>query len=302
MRIATPLLSPSPSPLVTHDTLTRGLGPATVAEDGFATEIGPRSKQEDNYIARAADKLWAVFDGHRGHASSSFAANFLMDHLTGGAGVHSTPSGGQWTGDQERCQNLADSIAHLEESMKESNVGGSTGTTACVALVCSDGVLRIANVGDSRAVISDRTGCLRLVTEDHKAHVEFEARRLEMVGAAAARDDSLSVTRALGDFDLKAQQLGLCSMVDVYEIRAQPGDVLILASDGVWDVLSAQEAVNIVLEEIQNDDVAGGCAQGAAFSGTPRNGPRCAAQALVRCALDRRTGDNTTVVVARFKW
>jgi serine/threonine protein phosphatase PrpC len=282
-----------------EDTTRYSFGPATAVEDGFACVLGPRKNQEDNYVSRVEDKLWAVFDGHRGHESSAFAANFLHDHIAAtkpvvgnddeGCPGDATPSAGT---SEEACQQLANDLQHLEHSMRHSNIGEATGTTACVATIGSDGALRIANIGDSRAVLADKHGHVRLVTEDHKAHSACEVLRFEKEGLTA--HDELSVTRALGDFDIKAKQLGLCSVVDVYECYAAPGDVLILASDGVWDVVTPQDAVDIVLAEVH--------VEAEYASVTPRNGPRCAAQALVKQALDRRTGDNCTAVVVRFKW
>jgi serine/threonine protein phosphatase PrpC len=304
------------------------LGPATAVEDGFATEIGPRKNQEDNYVARLEKKLWAVFDGHRGHASSSFAASFLADHISG-TSSHNTCGGGEL----DLCQQLALDVSHLEASMKASAVGEADGTTACIAMIAADGALRVANVGDSRAVFADRHGDIHFVTGDHKNSCSFEAQRIaddlrlhrereervrsEVAGEAptiseqngAHSDSDLSVTRALGDFDIKQRHIGLSSMVDIYEAFAVPGDVLIIASDGVWDVIKPQEAISIVLEELgltsahtQADDSESPPITCASNNATPRNGPRCAAQALVRAALDRRTGDNCTAVVVKFKW
>lgn len=300
-------------------------GPATAVEDGFASEIGPRKNQEDNYVAQSDKKLWAVFDGHRGHGSSSFAASFLSDHMTF---APAPTAGGHPQSSDELCQQFARDVGHLEASMKASAVGEGDGSTACIAMIGADGALRVANVGDSRAVFASSNGTIRFVTEDHKNSCEFEAHRIAEDlrlhreaersvagvsrrtrahnGGQDAQSDDLSVTRALGDFDIKQQHIGLSSMVDIYEVYAAPGDVLIIASDGVWDVVTAQEAINIVLHEI------GQCSSASKASDnecavspnttTPRNEPRCAAQTLVRAALDRRTGDNCTAVVIRFKW
>ncbi len=98
-----------------------------------------------------------------------------------------------------------------------------------------------------------------------------------------ARRTLLSVSRAFGDVSLKTPSpLVVC----MPEVTAQPLDaedlLIILACDGVWDVLSDQEAVAIALEEFGD--------------------PRRAAAALVRTAHQRGSEDNLTATVVVLPW
>ncbi|CAN1197219.1 Probable protein phosphatase 2C 6 [Linum perenne] len=125
--------------------------------------------------------------------------------------------------------------------------------------------LIIGNVGDSRAVLATRNddGSLLAVqlTVDLKPDLPREAARIQQCkGRVFALQDEpevarvwlpnndspgLAMARAFGDFCLK--DFGLISVPDLYYRRLTSKDeFIILASDGVWDVLSNKEAVDIV--------------------------------------------------------
>ncbi|XXG80241.1 hypothetical protein AAC387_Pa09g1158 [Persea americana] len=151
-----------------------------------------------------------------------------------------------------------------------------SGTTA-VTLIKQD--LVIGNVGDSRAVLGTRDEGNALVaiqlTVDLKPDLPREAARIEKHGGMVRMDEGdvprlcakyaysgLAMSRAFGDFELK--QYGLISIPEIsYHQITQRDEFIIVATDGVWDVLSNEEAVDIV-------------------ASTPCRG--AAAKALVNCA------------------
>ncbi|EPS66665.1 hypothetical protein M569_08112, partial [Genlisea aurea] len=139
-----------------------------------------------------------------------------------------------------------------------------SGTTA-VTLIKQDSNLIIGNVGDSRAVLATRSRDNSLVavqlTVDLKPNLPREAARIQKCkGRVFALQDEpevarvwlpnsdspgLAMARAFGDFCLK--DFGLISIPDVYHHHISERDeFVILATDGVWDVLSNKEAVDIV--------------------------------------------------------
>ncbi|GMP64826.1 hypothetical protein CsSME_00025911 [Camellia sinensis var. sinensis] len=139
-----------------------------------------------------------------------------------------------------------------------------SGTTA-VALVKQGQDLIIGNVGDSRAVLAtrDKDNALTAIqlTVDLKPNLPREAARIQQCkGRVFALQDEpevarvwlpnsdspgLAMARAFGDFCLK--DFGLISVPDIYYHHLTERDeFIILASDGVWDVLSNKEAVDIV--------------------------------------------------------
>ncbi|CAN6556251.1 unnamed protein product [Malus baccata var. baccata] len=139
-----------------------------------------------------------------------------------------------------------------------------SGTTA-VTLVKQGQNLVIGNVGDSRAVLATRDDDNSLIavqlTVDLKPDLPAESARIhqckgrvfalqdepEVARVWLPNNDSpgLAMARAFGDFCLK--DFGLISVPDVcYRHLTERDEFIILATDGVWDVLSNKEAVEIV--------------------------------------------------------
>ncbi|VAH93777.1 unnamed protein product [Triticum turgidum subsp. durum] len=125
--------------------------------------------------------------------------------------------------------------------------GGSCAATALV----KDGDIYVANLGDCRAVMC-RGGVATAVTSDHTAAREDERSRIENSGGYVSCgsngvwrvQDCLAVSRAFGDADLKRW------VIPEPEIRRLPltagCEFLVLASDGLWNKVSNQEAVDAV--------------------------------------------------------
>ncbi|OIT38032.1 PREDICTED: probable protein phosphatase 2C 72 [Nicotiana attenuata] len=139
-----------------------------------------------------------------------------------------------------------------------------SGTTAVVAIRQDDDLI-IANLGDSRAVLGRKTeeGTIEAVqlTTDLKPSLPSEAERIRNCGGRVLalekeahiqrvwlpNEDApgLAMSRAFGDFMLK--NYGIISRPDVSYHHLSPNDqFLVLASDGVWDVLSNDQVVSIV--------------------------------------------------------
>lgn len=115
--------------------------------------------------------------------------------------------------------------------------------------------LNVLNTGDTRAVLC-RKGYAIALTKDHKPNWPDERERIEKLGGKIKFDgddwriNDLSVSRAFGDID--AEPYVTC-LPDLYRYKLDKTDnFLIVACDGVWDVLSNQDAVNFVLNELKN--------------------------------------------------
>ncbi|CAJ1977820.1 unnamed protein product [Sphenostylis stenocarpa] len=141
----------------------------------------------------------------------------------------------------------------------------STSGSTAVTLLKQGHDLVIANVGDSRAVLAtrDRNGSLLAVqiTTDLKPDLPREAERIRLckgrvfglknepgiarVWLPHTNSPGLAMSRAFGDFCLK--DFGVISVPDFSYHRVTHRDqFVVLASDGVWDVLSNEEVVSIV--------------------------------------------------------
>ncbi|MED6211242.1 hypothetical protein PIB30_071828 [Stylosanthes scabra] len=139
-----------------------------------------------------------------------------------------------------------------------------SGTTALTVIKQGEDLI-ISNLGDSRAVLATTSDCGTLsalqLTTDMKPNLPKEAERImESRGRVFCLEDEpgvyrvwmpngktpgLAISRALGDYCVK--DFGLISVPEVTQRKLNSRDqFLILASDGVWDVISNQEAVKIV--------------------------------------------------------
>ncbi|KAH0285235.1 MgPP2CL-1, protein phosphatase 2C-like protein 1, partial [Aureobasidium sp. EXF-3399] len=141
-------------------------------------------------------------------------------------------------------------------------------------------VLYTANVGDARIVLCRNGKALRL-SYDHKGSDENEGKRISGAGGLILNNrvnGVLAVTRALGDAYMKDLITGHPYTTETV-IQPDIDEFLILACDGLWDVCSDQEAVDLV-RNIKD--------------------PQAASKALVEYALNRFSTDNLTIMIVRF--
>jgi len=114
--------------------------------------------------------------------------------------------------------------------------------------------LQSANLGDSAAFLKRGNGVLKL-TRDHKPNLPEEEQRLINSGIKLVKGQSrisgLAVSRALGDHFLKQQNTGIVGEPFVSpSIRLDSTDeILIVASDGLWDVMTGEEAMELIKNE-----------------------------------------------------
>ncbi|MDQ5940546.1 MAG: protein phosphatase, partial [Candidatus Dependentiae bacterium] len=136
--------------------------------------------------------------------------------------------------------------------------------------------LYVTNLGDSRTILINEAGALLYATEDHDPNAAREQVRIKAAGGTIIKSTSgsgeyrlmpgnLSVSRAFGDYPEKQVGPRLNSMGESIDIKAplvsNEADVAehpaegvayaIVACDGLWDVLSNEEAANIVLRLIR---------------------------------------------------
>ncbi|XP_060777225.1 protein phosphatase 1L isoform X3 [Neoarius graeffei] len=161
------------------------------------------------------------------------------------------------------------------------------GTTCLVALL-SDRELTVANVGDSRGVLCDKDGNAVALSHDHKPYQLKERKRIKRAGGFISFNGSwrvqgiLAMSRSLGDYPLKNLNV-VVPDPDVLNFdldKLQP-EFMILASDGLWDAFSNEEAVRFVRERLDE--------------------PHYGAKSIVLQSFYRGCPDNITVMVVKFK-
>ena len=260
--------------------------PLTPSIGVFAT-AGAREAMEDRgLIVRQAcmcdDVLVAaVFDGHRGGEASDFlAANLerlMRAHWNASTSAADLLTKTLLSADDEFRQRMDDQNRSITQPR-------FPGTTA-VCMLLHGNTLTVANVGDSRAMVC-RGGQAIDLTVDQVAGRTDERERIELAGHGASLKQyngewrvgnaGLVVTRSIGDFDAKPP---LTAEPEVTEYVLGPDDeYLVMASDGVWDVLQGQEVVSIISDTVKQ--------------------PAMAAQRLVHTAVNERySKDNATAIV-----
>lgn len=134
----------------------------------------------------------------------------------------------------------------------------AAGTTALVAIVY-EGQLIVANVGDSRGVICDSKGNTIPLSFDHKPQQIKEHRRIKEAGGFITFNGVwrvagiLATSRALGDFPLKDRNLIIAEPdILTFDLKDMKAQFMILASDGLWDEFSNEEAVAFVRENMDD--------------------------------------------------
>jgi len=177
----------------------------------------------------------------------------------------------------------------------------AVGTTAVVAIVGSSQIV-VANCGDSRAVLS-RGGRPIVLSLDHKPDRPDEMARIEAAGGRVFFWNGprvlgvLAMSRAIGDKYLKPYVIAEPDVT--INDRSDEDEFLILASDGLWHVLS-----NEVVCEIARKYMSG--RPHRSYSGLQAEGredsPSAAIAALLtKLAIARGSQDNISVVVVDLK-
>lgn len=263
-------LDPGSIPHAEKRTSKYGIDP-TAARIGFACRKGrklheSRQPNQDSWCVHRDNRLtlYGVFDGHgpKGHLVSDHVKRVLPQAVA--QAVRNAPEGNVETQVKATFENAQRGVVAKRFMDPE-----GSGTTATVVLHNEDdGSLLISHVGDSAAVlVRQRIGSgthslegIRL-TRDHKPELPDERRRIQVRGGRVAFDGychrvvrkcgqgpGLNMSRSIGD-DLAHRVCGVSSEAEISRhCLAHEDRVLLVCSDGIWEVLSPQEAADLIGE------------------------------------------------------
>ncbi|XP_036405063.1 protein phosphatase 1G [Megalops cyprinoides] len=141
--------------------------------------------------------------------------------------------------------------------------GADSGTTAVVALIRGKQLI-VANAGDSRCVVSERGKAVDM-SYDHKPEDELELARIKNAGGKVTMDGrvngGLNLSRAIGDHfykrnkTLPPEEQMISALPDVKVLTLnEDHDFMVIACDGIWNVMSSQEVVDFVSKRIKPDE------------------------------------------------
>lgn len=192
------------------------------------TDIGRRrSVNQDNLAQRVPEDpqeverngaLFVVADGMGGHAAGEIASTIAVNTIC--SAYFDNPSGDVLQGLAQAIKQANDAILSIA---RENTDHAGMGTTLVAAVLCQ-GILYVANIGDSRAYII-RHGRLRQLTEDHSWVAEQVRAGVLTEDQARSHVHRNVITRSLGT------QSNVTA--DVFVEPAREGDILILCSDGL---------------------------------------------------------------------
>lgn len=190
---------------------------------------------------------------------------------------------------------LRQAFQRTDDELSGTEIGELVGSTAVVAVV-GPHTLHVAHTGDSRAVLM-RQGVAVPLTSDHKPDRPDEMARIERANGKVVYKSGgfrvmglLAMSRAMGDHFLRPWVLPEPEIACVP--RTEADELLMLASDGVWDVFSNQEAASLALK----------CVQRARERGASRSAAcRVAAKVVTKAAIERGSHDNVTCVLVDLR-
>ncbi|XP_069696175.1 probable protein phosphatase 2C T23F11.1 isoform X2 [Periplaneta americana] len=190
--------------------------------------------------------FFGVYDGHGGAKIAQYAGKHLHKYII----KRSEYKEGKIEDALRQGFLDVDNAMLQEESLKDELAG-----TTAVAIVLKDNKLYCANVGDSRAIASVG-GNVDVLSLDHKPGNDTEIKRIQAAGGWVEFNrvnGNLALSRALGDFVFKknekkkAEEQIVTAYPDV-EVREVTSDweFLVIACDGIWDVMTNEEVVEFV--------------------------------------------------------
>jgi serine/threonine protein phosphatase PrpC len=212
-----------------------------------------RRGNEDAFVCRPP--LFAIADGMGGAQAGEVASALAVEPLN-----ESRVDAG---GERKLAELVQEANRRVHDRASTDAATSGMGTTITVALVEPDGHIAFGHVGDSRAYRL-RGDALEQVTNDHSLVAELVRRGELSPEEAEVHPQRSVITRALGtDPDID---------VDTFTVDAQAGDVYLICSDGLSDMVDRGELESIMREHRANlDDTAKALVQAANRAGGEDN-------------------------------
>ncbi|KAL0585567.1 hypothetical protein ABG067_004708 [Albugo candida] len=243
---------------------------------GVSQMKGRRPYMEDRHIAYAMlngdpeQSFYGVFDGHGGAGAANYCVQALCQNIVNEPSLQKEPMEALKKGFIQTDRDYVDLAARSN---------AEDGSTAVVILTRGD-TIYVAHAGDSRAILVNKDSDVSVLTSDHKPNRPDEKRRIQELGGSVVFwgvwrvSGVLAVSRAIGDRLLKPL---VAAEPEVKKfIRTDQDLFIVVASDGVWDTISNEEAAELV---------------------TQYTNPQEAAKSLMEEAYKRGSMDNICVMV-----
>lgn len=262
----------------------------------FVSLKGDRSSNEDNHKimlglhddnnVMAKVNFYGIYDGHGGKYVSNFLSRNLHQFFV--------DKNVKYPLDSMYVNKVYDELQNVlyTKHEKDATECGSTCLVVCHFKQENNNYLNILNTGDSRCVLC-RNNIAQSLTRDHKPDWPDEYFRILKLGGTVVKDgntyriNDLSVSRAFGD---KESSRFITHRPDIYKYKITKRDkFVIIACDGLWDVVSPQEAVNFVIVSCYDREM------------KRINHKTNIARKLAELGIEKESGDNITCIVVFFE-
>ncbi|PWA83460.1 protein phosphatase 2C family protein [Artemisia annua] len=294
------------------------VGRSKVVEWGFTSVIGRRKEMEDavavvpGFMSRTCDHVggcvsdgggggevapvhfFGVYDGHGGSQVANFCAE-RMHEVIAEEWDQEAVDGFKWKQKWEAV--LSSSFERADnEVLTEAAAPEIVGSTAIVAVLSGCQII-VSHCGDSRAVLCRGTETIPL-TVDQKPDREDELLRIEKQDGKVIYWNGarvlgvLAMSRAIGDRYLRPWIIPVPEIT--FTTRTDEDECLILASDGLWDVMTNNEVGEVARRILRRKR------RSAATNGEP-SAAQTLADSLTEIAMGRQSSDNISVVVVDLK-
>jgi serine/threonine protein phosphatase PrpC len=228
---------------------------------------GWRVSMEDDHVhvsdlgvAAPGYGFYGVFDGHGGDNCAHIVAAKFVEHITSQPGFTAAAKSNDVEALKVCLKQAHFDLDALMWAMPSfNNLSDRSGCTSVTALVSPTFVI-VSNAGDSRSVLGCNSA-VKAMSYDHKPYNPKEEARIVKAGGSVSMkrvNGDLAVSRAFGDFCYKqaqnvdaAGQAVTCDPDFVVHTRNNATDeFLVLACDGIWDVMSNEECASFVRTKI----------------------------------------------------
>jgi len=265
---------------------------------------------DDESVQNRSDSFAAIFDGHGGRETVDFVSKALPKNLANLLKKH-----GHQSENLLRILRTSFLLTDIQTKTYVKDVSGSTGVCCLLRKEKNNEVTAyIANCGDSRLVIceieneeekNDKNGIgihANRLSFDHVSDEKYELNRIQTSKGFVQHGRTcgvLAVARSFGDHEFKKYVTSEPALIS-YKINnnnknnKKTNPFLIMACDGIWDVMSDNECIEMILEMMQSlkddkDD-----------SSSKQIDEKEIAQRIVKEAETRGTSDNLSVIVIFF--
>ncbi|KAK1354809.1 Protein-serine/threonine phosphatase [Heracleum sosnowskyi] len=237
--------------------------------------------------------LFGVYDGHGGSQVAKYCAE-KMHLVVAEEFYRETVNGLEW---QRRWEEtFSSSFKRVDsEAQTDALAPEMVGSTA-VVVVLSGCQIIISNCGDSRAVLCRGTETIPL-TVDQKPDREDELMRIEGQGGKVINWNGarvfgvLAMSRAIGDWYLRPWIIPVPEIT--FATRSEEDECLILASDGLWDVMSNQEVGEVARRLLRR--------RRRLMADDEVSAAQFVADNLTEIAMGRNSSDNISIIVVDLK-